>query len=213
MYPANDEQFNETTIAKAEKADDGWSIRRADGWSFFVPRTSPVEPKEGMVARFYGRGIGFCVRGLFLDGQEVYYRTEEQEKEHREVESYGADAADWLSRWDEGRLVWSISMGGFGPGYEQAIQITAAEILRHLLERQYDAATWSDSEKWQRNRKEIESAGFANAKIDALGLSGAQWGAALHLAVQLYRRGPRAIMADEQVKDRHIQVRRNFSQG
>lgn len=213
MYPANDEQFEETTIAKAEKSGDGWSIQRADGWSFFVTGTSPVEPKEGMSARFYGRGIGSFVRGLFLDGQEVYYRTEEQEKEHREIESYGADAADWLKRWDEGRSVWSISMGGLGPGYEQAIQITVAEILRHLLERGYDYAAWSDTEKWQLDRKEIEAAGFANPKIDALGLSGAQWGAAMNMALQLYRRGPRAIMADEQVKDRHIQVQRNFPQG
>lgn len=213
MYPTNDEQFEETTVVKAEKSGDGWSIRRADGWSFFVPGTSPVEPKEGMAARFYGRGIGSFVRGLFLDGKEVYYRTEEQEKEYREIESYGADAADWLNRWDEGRSVWSISLGGLGPGYEQAIQITVAEILRHVLERGYDYLAWSDTEVWQKDRKEIETAGFANPKIEALGLSGAQWRAALNMALQLYRRGPRAIMADEQVKDRHIQVWRNFPQG
>ena len=213
MYPTNDEQFEETTIAKAEKSGDGWSIQRADGWSFFVPASSPVAPTAGMSARFYGRGIGSFVRGLFLDGQEVFYRTDEQEKEHNEIQLYGADAADWLKRWDEGKSVWSISLGGFGPGYEQAIQITVAEILRHLLERQYDATAWTDSEKWKLDRKEIEAAGFANPKIDALGLSGAQWGAALHMAVQLYRRGPREIMTDEQVKDRHIQVGRNFPQG
>lgn len=126
---------------------------------------------------------------------------------------YGADAADWLKRWDDGQSVWSISLGGLGPGYEQAIQITVAETLRHLLEREYDAKLWEDSEKWRLDRKEIEAAGFANPKIAALGLSGAQWGAALHMAVQLYRRGPRAIMSDEQVKDRHIQVERNFPQG
>ena len=213
MYPINDEQFEETTIAKAEKSGDGWSIQRADGWSFFVPATSPVEPAINMVARFYGRGIGSTVRGLFLDGKEVFYRTEEQDSEHRNIQLYGADATDWLKRWDDGQSVWSISLGGLGPGYEQAIQITVAETLRHLLERKYDAAAWTDSEKWQLDRKEIEAAGFANPKIDALGLSGAQWGAALHMAVQLYRRGPRGIMADEQVKDRHIQVQRNFPQG
>lgn len=56
MYPLNDEQFEETSIAKAEKSGDGWSIQRADGWSFFVPATSPVEPKVGMPARFMGAG-------------------------------------------------------------------------------------------------------------------------------------------------------------
>lgn len=214
MYPINDEQFEETAIAKAEPFGlGGWSIQRADGWSFFVPGTSPVEPTVGMSARFYGRGIGSTVRGLFLDGKEVFYRTEEQDNEYRDIQLYGADATDWLKRWDDGQSVWSISMGGLGPGYEQAIQITVAEILRHLLERKYDATAWADSEKWQADRKEIEEAGFANPKIDALGLSGAQWGAAMNMALQLYRRGPRAIMADEQVKDRHIQVHRNFPQG
>lgn len=213
MFPLHDDQFEETTIDRAEKSGDGWSIQRAEGWSFFVPGTSPTEPKEGMTARFYGKGIGYNVRGLFLDGKEVFYRTEEQDKEHREIESYGADATDWLKRWDEGHTVWSISMGGLGPGYEQAIQISVAEILRHLLERKYDAAVWVDPEKWKLDRKEIDAAGFANPKIEALGLSGAQWGAAMNMALQLYQRGPRAIMADEQVKDRHIQVSRTFPQG
>lgn len=196
MYPANDDQFEETTINKVEKSGDGLT-----------------EPKEGMTARFYGKGIGFNVRGLFLNGNEVFYRTEEQEREHCEIESYGADATEWLKRWDGGKTVWSISMGGLGPGYEQAIQITVAEILRHLLERNYDASAWADSEKWQFDRKEIEAAGLANTKIGELGITGAQWGAAMNMALQLYRRGPRAIMADEQVKDRHIQVSRTFPQG
>lgn len=213
MYPQNDDQFEETTISKVGKSGDGWSIQRDDGWSFFVPGISPIEPKEGMSVRFYGKGIGYSVRGLFLDGNEVFYRTAAQEKEHREIESYGADATEWLKRWDEGKIVWSISMGGLGPGYEQAIQITVAEILRHLLGRNYDAAAWVDFEKWQLDKKEIEAAVFANTKIEALGLSGAQWVAAMNLALQLYRRGPRAIMVDEQVKDRHIQVSRTFPQG
>lgn len=209
MYP-NDEQFEESTIAKVRDEGKDWSIERADGWSFFVPSSSPVEPKEGMTARFYGKGIGFTVRGVFLNGEKVFYRTEEEDKEFREIEMYGTDAADWLKRWDEGRGVWSIEMGGFGPGYEQCIHITAAEILRHLLERQYDAAKWKDREVWERDHKEIETAGFANARISALGLSGAQWGAAVNLALQLYRRGPRAVMTDERAKDRHIQVQRTF---
>lgn len=210
MYPMNDEQFEETTVATVRDEGKGWSISRADGWSFFVPAPSPVEPKEGMAARFYGKGIGFAVRGLFLDGQKVFYRTEDEDKEKHEIDSYGADAADWLKRWDEGRSVWSISMGGLGPGYEQCIQITAAEILRHLMERQYDAAKWEDREAWDSDHKEIEAAGFANGRISALGLSGAQWCAAMNLALQFYRRGPRAVMTDGRVKDRHIQVQRTF---
>ena len=210
MYPENDSNFEDTTIAKVCRETNGWSVERADKWSFFVPADSPVEPQAGMKARFYGKGIGFAVRGLFLDGQQVFYRTEIEDKEKREIDSYGADASDWLKRWDDGKSVWSIEMGGLGPGYEQCIQITVAEILRHLLAVGYDHSTWGEREFWERDREQIEKAGFANERISALGLSGAQWGAALSLATKLYSCGPRTIMTDERVKDRRIQVMRVF---
>jgi len=128
----------------------------------------------------------------------------------QEIELYGADAADWLKRWDEGKTVWSIEMGGLGPGYEQCIHITAAEILRHLLDRKYDPATWEDKDTWKRDRDEIEEYGYSNERINKLGLSGAQWGAALNLSAMFYRNGPIAVMKDERVKDRHIQVSSTF---
>ena len=105
-------------------------------------------------------------------------------------------------------------MGGIGPGYEQCIHITCAEILRHLLDKKYDGERWNgDKKAWEHDRKEIEEMGFGNLKIKALGLSGAQWGAALNLAIQFYRRGPRAVMADKAAKDRSIQVSRTFPAG
>lgn len=213
MFPQNDEQYEETHVAKVEPcASGGWQIECADGWSFFVPAESPLSPEPGMRARFYGRGIGAVVRGLFLSGVKVFYRTEEEEKEHSAIQLYGSDAADWLKRWDEGRSVWTIEMGGLGPGYEQCIHITCAEILRHMLDRKYDTTAWADDSKWKSDREAIETVGFANKIIKALGLSGAQWGAAMSIAGALYRDGPRHIMADERVKDRHIQVQRTFPQ-
>jgi len=209
-YPIDDDQFEETTIAGVRHEGDGWMIERADGWSNFV-QEGPVVPKVGWTVRFYGsKGLGFSVRGIFIDGRKVFYRTEAEEKEHREIESYGADAADWLKRWDDGKGVWSVEMGGLGPGYEQCIQITTAEVLRHLLAQKYDIAQWADNDVWQRDRKAIEAAGFANPDIAALGLSGAQWGASLSLATVFYKRGPRAALTDEAVKDRKIQVSRVF---
>ncbi len=46
---------------------------------------------------------------------------------------FGIDATEWLRRWDAGETVWTVSLGGLGPEYEQCIQITGAEILRWLL--------------------------------------------------------------------------------
>lgn len=212
-YPQNDDQYEDVSIVKVVSSENGWSVERADGWGFFVPKDSPVEPKAGMSARFYGRGIGSTVRGLFLDGAKVYYRTETEEEEHREIDMYGVDAADWLKRWDEGKGVWSIEMGGLGPGYEQCIQIACAEILRYMLSRGYDPAKREDSEQDNSANEEVDNNGFGNPVIKSLVLSGAQWGAAKKLAFFLYRNGPRGLMKDERVKDRHIQVSRDFPQG
>jgi hypothetical protein len=212
----NDPQFEDLVITKVREEKSGWSITRADGWSFFIKASSPVEPKVGMNARFYGDGIGRPVRGVYLDGEKVFYRTAAEDKAHQDRELYGKNSEEWLARWDAGRSVWSIEMGGLGPGYEQCIQITVAEILRHLLATKYNAKAWTALPKaeaeaaWKRDRDAIEKYGFANETVKALGLSGNQWGAALNIALRFYRVGPIAVMADERVKERHIQVSKFF---
>lgn len=128
-------------------------------------------------------------------------------------EFYGRDADEWLRRWDAGEIVWSIEMGGIGPGYEQCIQITAAEILRHMIEKKYKRDLWViDNRRWRKDCDAIETFGHSNKTIKALGLSGAQWGAALSLAAQLYRRGPADLLMDERAQDRKIQTRREMPQ-
>lgn len=209
-YPLKDNQYEEVKIKEVSAEKNGWSIKREDGWSFFVKKDSQIVPEVGMTARFYGEGIGRPVRGLFLDGIEVFYDTADDYSRKSKIELYGENAEDWLKRWDSGKTVWSIEMGGLGPGYEQCIHITCAEILRHLLAEKYDVTRWDDKENWKTDREKIEQYGFKNKTINDLGLSGAQWGAALNLAGMLYRHGPVAVMTDERAKDRHIQVSKNY---
>lgn len=203
----NDDNFEDTTIAAVRPEANGWSIERADGWSFYVPKDSPVEPKEGMTARFYGKGIGSVVRGMFIDGQKVFYRTEEEQKDHTANELYGKDINEWLARWDAGQSVWSISMGGIGPGYEQAIQVLAAEVVRQFVTTKANWWTGTEDENntaWKSVRKSCDD---IVTRIDKhMGFSGAQVGAAIQLAAHLYRKGPRGCMEDDAVKDRHIRV-------
>jgi hypothetical protein len=197
-----DTQFQDGIIAKASpEAGGGWSITKTDGWSFFVPPESPVEPREGMSVRMYGRGIGARVRGLTLDGQVVFYRTEEEDRRYRDEQAYGKDAAEWLARWDAGQSVHSLEMGGIGPGYEQCIQITAAEVLRWLL------ANSAQIERWDDDKPALEKSVFP--VVEPLGLSGAQWGAAVNLAWLLHRSGPIEAL-NRADSDRHIMVSRNF---
>ncbi len=121
------------------------------------------------------------------------------------------DAAEWLAKWDSGEAVWTVEMGGIGPGYEQCIQITMAEMLRYMLATKPDRAIWDDKDlsKLDAFRKARDEAIYANPIIDKLGLSGAQAGAAGNLSTILYLRGT-AALEDDEVKDRRILVSKNF---
>jgi hypothetical protein len=99
-------------------------------------------------------------------------------------------------------------MGGFGPGYEQAIQITTAECLRHLLAQNY--APTDDAEERKRRYKTMYDASLQNEVIGKLRLYGAQYGAAANLALLLWERGPRETINDPRFRDRRIQVSKNF---
>jgi hypothetical protein len=206
-YPKHDKEFQDHKIEKVGLHDGSYTIT-CDGWSLWCGESCPLVPKVGQTARQYGsRGQ---VRGLFIGGVKIWYRSDAAQKEYIGIQQYGADAADWLARWDAGKSVWSIEMGGLGPGYEQCIHITCAEILRWFLKHKPDADKWKDTEVWKADRKRMEDWLHTVPVVKSLGLSGAQFGAALSLAAQLYKHGPRKIMADEQVKDRHIQVSRSF---
>ena len=82
LYPADDDQFEENTIDKVVPYDDGYEIHFDDGMVFGINKTEGVEPVSGSSVRLYGKGIGYAIRGVFVDGKKVYYRTEEEEKEH-----------------------------------------------------------------------------------------------------------------------------------
>ena len=207
-YPENDTQFEEIQIVRVKVCESGYQIDRDDGFSFWVDKESGVVPVEGQMARFYGEGIGRPIRGLFLDGVKVFYRTVEEDQEHHEIETYGKDAQEWLDRWDAGKTVWSISMGGLGPGYEQAIQIGAAEILRICLAEKFDTSKWDDREQWSKDRELIDEK--MKPVDEKIGFSGAQFGAARNIATHLYKNGPRALMKVDVEKSRFIQVSKNF---
>ena len=209
-YPQSDNDFEEVTIAsvRAKEGSGGWSIQRSDGWSFWVPKTSRIAPAPGMTARFYPAGIGYTVRGLFLNGQEVFYRTKADEQRHQHEQCYGKTAADIVRKWDEGGTVWSITMGGFGPGYEQALQVAAIEFTREGL----DVPVEGDKEAFFRDGW-TEVCDHALKRVKpwfGYGLSGAQFGAAKWLAWQ-WSHGTGPALADAvQYKDRAIQISKHF---
>jgi hypothetical protein len=110
-------------------AEKGWSVD-AQGIGYFVRAGSPVEPKVGMRARFYGRGFGYPVHGLLLDNTLVFYKTRlEREADAAEFkrkydEKHArAMAESWLPETQRAGFEWTDDMrqiSGFGGSYERA---------------------------------------------------------------------------------------------
>lgn len=117
-------------------------------------------------------------------------------------------AAEALALWDADEIVWTVEMGGLGPGYEQVIHIMAFEIIRELLKHEPIAWTKADDEhraEWRAFRDVIEAG--VNPRIMGLGSTGAQFGAAQNIAYRTVRVGWRKAL-DELPGDRLIQVSR-----
>lgn len=116
------------------------------------------------------------------------------------------DVSALLAAWDKGETIWSIECGGFGPGYEQAIQIAAVEFARAGKDM---PRTSDDKEDYAAFGKLCDAA--LKAIDDTLGgITGAMYGEAKWLAWQwCFNGGPERLVerAKEQGHaDRVIQV-------
>lgn len=122
------------------------------------------------------------------------------------------DVAELLRRWDAGESVWSIELGGIGPGYEQAIQVAAVEMARDGQNFKPTGDSEADGQEWRRICDES-----LRKHNESLGLSGAQYGAASWLAYQwCHNGGPADLMKRAETKfkesgeDRRIQISKAF---
>lgn len=78
-YPENDNEFYENVLEKVTDEDDHWAITIEGGTTWVPKRKDGFEPVAGMNARLYGRGFGYPVRGVFIDGYEFKYMTVQQQ--------------------------------------------------------------------------------------------------------------------------------------
>lgn len=79
----NDTEYRDHVIESVDA--DGLGFKMDDGWSFYCPPESPVRPRVGATARLYGRGTGYPIRGLSIDGVTAFYRTPQQEDARHEA--------------------------------------------------------------------------------------------------------------------------------
>lgn len=130
--------------------------------------------------------------------------------------------AEMVEAWDNGDAVWSVEMGGLGPGYEQAIQVLMIETIRQALADGMVLPNPSPTDPDERNRVSEAFRVMADAvahrvdKWPGCGFSGAQVGAAQSAAFMFLMRGPvEALKLYEAQKekdgeDRLIQVSRTW---
>ncbi len=109
------------------------------------------------------------------------------------------DAREQLRRWDAGETIWTIEMGGMGPGYEQAIQVLAIEIVRDNLDTPVPEKPPQD---WGYSTVERIDRKLPDGSYSCGGFS---VGAARQLAYRWLTIGPAALQAKSD-KDRHIQA-------
>jgi len=85
---SQDKEFKDVVIVEVNED----SFTKVDGWIFGIQKEWNIKPKVGDIARFYGRGIGYIVRGLDINGRQCYYRTKEQQNA-KDAKSN----ADWIA--------------------------------------------------------------------------------------------------------------------
>lgn len=195
---ATDTEFENVTLAEVRRDGNGYVLKRTDGWSLFIDDPG-FAPQPGSRARFYGNGIGYPVRGVVIDDRLCFYRTKAEQERHHTDGLYPPTAAEALARWDKGDNLFTVEMGGLGPGYEQSIQVLMFELLRRV-----PASAVADEQDYRRRCDEVI------ADVDQhLGLSGAQCGAAQWLAFRALRDGwQNTLLATPD--ERRIQVSKHW---
>lgn len=77
----DDTEFYEKVIDEVEEHPDGYVVKH-DGLCYGgIRKPSPIVPKAGMKIRFFGAGLFTQIRGVVVDGVEVFYHTRDEQDE------------------------------------------------------------------------------------------------------------------------------------
>lgn len=74
-----DPQYAEEKLTDVTPGEEGWTLEMS-GLGIWCPSDQCTQaPAVGETVRLYGKGLGYQVRGIIIEGRVYYYRTEEQE--------------------------------------------------------------------------------------------------------------------------------------
>lgn len=166
MYPKNDDDFEETTVSKV----DAHSFNRADGWTF---GRHGADMKVGDVVRFYPAGISGVVRGFFVNGKRIFYRTVAEdrakfESEQRQIKKekkadFEAKRSNYDMRYADLPEVFQRRLDRFREHnkdfrwdlepYELFVCEEAVKIAKHL-KTEAAIVAWKDL-SWEKQKKQV----------------------------------------------------------
>lgn len=198
-----DTQYTEHKLTEVQQGKDWWFLG-LDGVHLSCPNDQCEQaPAIGETARLYGKGLGYPVRGIIIDGRVYSYRTEAEESQRH---------ADWVlgekrkkqelleaerGERDARRLALPAVFQERLAGYEKLKPDWRAEFEPYELSVCEDAARiaahfGSDLEALERFREQPwkEQSALIPGLFD--GHSGNSWGAALGLAGR-YMRDPALV--------------------
>lgn len=105
-----------------------------------------------------------------------------------------------LKKWNNKETVWSVEMGGLGPGYEQCIQAMVFEMRNAGIDKKVTPENFDKITEQVISKLDNKMGGF----------SGAQVGAARSVAFKFLTTGYNECLNDKAIKDRKIQVENSW---
>jgi hypothetical protein len=116
-----DAEYEDATAADVRESGDYWTVHRSDGWTIGVPKVDGVAPRVGSRLRFWGRGIGFPVRGIAVDGVVVRYETDAEQRDRYARELAEREAAQRATFEREGRAALDARYDALPPVFRARI--------------------------------------------------------------------------------------------
>jgi hypothetical protein len=130
-FPENDNEFQEMVVDHVTDEETGYVIRIGNQCTY-IDKSYGVFVKTGDKIRIYGKGFGYTIRGIFINGKEVYYQTVEEfdrdlkerarERDEERIKRVQDLEQELIDNPPDEPFAWQPGMGeisGFGGGYEQ----------------------------------------------------------------------------------------------
>lgn len=121
MSKMTDTEYEDHAVEGVSITERGWEMELSDRGCLWISREHGVEPHVGDTARLYGRGFGYAVRGLDLNGREVYYRTTEDDALGHAIRNRQSDIDRIRAYQREGRAKQDAQYDSLPPVFRRRI--------------------------------------------------------------------------------------------